>query len=275
MELLMLRLVIILSLLFALLFSEETPKRRFGENNESRRDVIYANLTGAAVITAWGIANWDYGKNKPHAGKEGWFSHDTKSGGADKLGHFYGAYLIGSSLSGLYAYWGYEKKEAALYGSLSSFLVMNYMEFGDAFSSYGFSYEDFVMNTLGAASAYLLSAHPKLSRKVDFRIEYVPSFQTADVVTEYEKMKYLIALKAEGFESITHPYLRYGELHLGYYTRNYKGGFSSQSERIIYLGVGINLSRLFRQNGYEKTARFFNYYQLPYTYLPLEKELND
>lgn len=274
MELLMLRLVMILFLFSSFLFSEETSKRHFDENNESRRDVLYANLAGAAVITAWGILNWDYGKNKPHAGNEGWFNHDTKSGGADKLGHFYSTYLIGSALSGLYASWGYEKKEAALYGALSSFLVMNYMEFGDAFSSYGFSYEDFVMNTMGAASAYLLYAHPELSGKVDFRLEYVPSFKTVDVVTEYEKMKYLIALKAEGFESITHPWLRYSELHLGYYTRNYEGGFSSQSERIIYLGVGINLSRLFRQNGYEKTARFFNFYQPPYTYLPFEHDFN-
>ncbi|MBE0499359.1 MAG: DUF2279 domain-containing protein [Campylobacterales bacterium] len=270
----MLRLVMVLFLFSSFLFCEETSKGRFAENNESRRDVLYTNLAGAAVITAWGIVNWDYGKNKPHAGNEGWFNHDTKSGGADKLGHFYSAYLVGSTLSGLYASWGYEKREAALYGSLSSFLVMNYMELGDAFSSYGFSYEDFVMNCLGAASAYLLYAHPELSGKVDFRLEYVPSFKTVDVVTEYEKMKYLITLKAEGFESISHPWLRYSELHLGYYTRNYKGGFSSQSERIIYLGVGINLSRLFRQNGYEKTARFFNYYQLPYTYLPYEHDFS-
>lgn len=271
----MLRLVIILTLLFSFAFSEETRKRHYGENKESRRDILYANLTGVAVITAWGLVNWDYGQSKPHLSSEGWFSHDTKNGGADKLGHLYTSYLVGSSLSGLYAYWGYKKQEAALYGALSSFLIMNYMEFGDAFSSFGFSYEDFVMNTLGAAGAYLLSGHPELSKRVDFRIEYVPSFNTLDVVTEYEKMKYLIVFKAEGFESVTDPWLRYGELHLGYYTRNYKSGFSSQSERIIYLGVGISLSRLFRQNGYEKTARFFNYYQLPYTYLPFEKELNN
>jgi hypothetical protein len=261
----MLRLLIVLSFLFSCALAE---------HNESRRDILYTNLAGAAVITAWGITNWDYGENKAHAGNEGWFSRDTKYGGADKLGHFYGAYLIGSALSGLYEYWGYEKKEAAFYGAFSSFLVMNYMEFGDSFSSYGFSYEDFVMNTLGAASAYLLSAHPELSRKIDFRIEYVPSFKTVDVVTEYESMKYLIALKAEGFDTMQNAGLRYTELHLGYYTRNYEGGFSSQSERIIYLGIGINLSAIFRQNGYTKTAYFLNFYQPPYTYLPFEKDLN-
>ncbi len=270
----MLRLVFILSFLFTSVFSEETSKSRFAQNNENRQDILYTNLAGAAVITAWGIANWDYGASKPHAGSEGWFSRDTKSGGADKLGHFYTNYLIGLALSGLYEYWGYEKKEAAFYGAFSSFFMMNYMEVGDSFSSYGFSYEDFVMNTLGAASAYLFYMCPELSKRIDIRIEYIPSFENADVVTEYERMKYIVALKAEGFDAVRNSYLRYTELHLGYYTRNYKDGFLPQSERIIYLGIGINLSAIFRQNGYTKSARFLNFYQPPYTYLPLEKDLN-
>lgn len=280
----MLRLVILLSFLFCSLFAEETPQARFteeasqarfAEHNGSRRDIFYTNLTGVAVITAWGLTNWDYGENRPHASSEGWFGRGTKYGGADKLGHFYSSYAVGSGLFGLFESWGYKKEDAALYASLSSFIIMNYMELGDSFSSFGFSYEDFIMNSVGALSSYLFSTYPELSKRIDFRIEYVPSFETEDLLTEYEKMKYLLAFKAEGFDFISNPYLRYAELHLGYYTRNYRGGFSDESERIVYLGIGINLSRIFRQNGYAKTARFLNYYQLPYTYLPLEKDLND
>lgn len=262
----MFRFVLALSLLFTFLFAD---------NNESRRDILYTNLAGAAIITAWGLANWDYGKDSPHMNNEHWFSSQTDSGGADKLGHLYGTYIIGSGLSGLYESWGYQEHEAALYGSLSSFFVMNYMEAGDAFSrDLGFSYEDFIMNALGSVSSYVLYTHPELSKRIDLRIEYLPSFTTADVVTEYEKMKYLIALKADGFECITHPSLRYTELHIGYYTRHYNGGFSEESERILYVGIGINLSRIASHYGYQKTARFFNYYQAPYTYLPFEKNLN-
>ena len=247
----------------------------YGENNESRRDILYTNLTGAAIITAWGIANWDYGARSPHADEEEWFGRRTKSGGSDKLGHLYASYAVGSGLSMLYESWGYRQKEAGYYGALSSFFLMNYMEVGDAFSStYGFSYEDFIMNTAGVLSSYLLYTNPELSKRIDLRVEYIPSFKTADVITEYEKMKYLIAFKAEGFDFVTNPYLKYGELHLGYYTRNYTGGYCEQSERIIYLGVGINLSRLTREYGYTKTSRFLNYYQMPYTYLPFEKDLN-
>ncbi|HEX5710985.1 MAG TPA: DUF2279 domain-containing protein [Sulfuricurvum sp.] len=247
----------------------------YGKNNKIKNDILVTNLAGIALITGWGITNWDYGNSSPHATNEGWFGPQTKYGGADKAGHLYAAYMVGSGLSGLYQSWGYSQQDAALYGSLSSFFLMNTMEIGDAFSTQqGFSYEDFILNSLGSLSSYLFYTSSELSKRVDLRIEYLPSFKTADVVTEYEKMKYVIALKAEGFDCITHPALRYGELHLGYYTRNYKGGITDESERILYVGIGINLSKIARQNGYRKTGTFLNYYQLPYTYIPIENDLN-
>ena len=247
----------------------------FGETDKSKNDILYANLVGAALITGWGAVNWDYGKSAPHASNEQWFGRYTKSGGADKVGHMYASYFVATGLINMYENWGYGNKEAVLYGSLSSFFLMNYMEAGDAFSnSLGFSYEDFIMNTLGSFSGYLFATYPDLSRRIDLRMEYIPSLTTADLVTEYEKMKYIIAIKAEGFESITNPYLQYGELHLGYYTRHYTDGFSDESERVLYVGLGINFSRLARQSGYPTTGRLLNYYQLPYTYLPFEKDMN-
>lgn len=257
------------SMLFFLLTS------LFADHNDTKHDILYTNLAGAAIITGWGVANWDYGTNPPHRANEGWFGRRTKSGGADKMGHFYASYLVGSGLSGLYESWGYKEEDAALYGSLSSFFLMNYMEFGDAFSKeLGFSYEDFIMNTLGSFSSYLFYTYPELSKRIDLRVEYIPGFKTADVVTEYEKMKYVIAFKGDGFDCISNPVLRYGELHLGYYTRHYKGGVTDESERILYVGIGINLSRLANQNGYQKTGRFLHYYQIPYTYIPFEKDFN-
>ena len=247
----------------------------FAEPSEDDHRILYANLAGIGIIAAWGTAFWDYGDNPPHAQSEGWFERDTKSGGADKLGHFYSAYLVGTGLSSLYESWGYSRDDAARYGSLSSFFLMNTMELGDAFSEkLGFSYEDFILNTVGSAASYLFYTYPDLSAKVDFRIEYVPRFDTADIVTDYERMKYLIVLKADGFEVITDPWLKYTEFQIGYYTRHYDSGYSEQSERMLYAGIGINLSQIVSQSGYPKTARIFNYYQLPYTYVPFEHNLN-
>jgi len=247
----------------------------FAQHDESKNDILYTNLIGAAVVAAWGTAFWDYGKTAPHMKKEEWFGRNTKYGGADKLGHLYASHLIGTGLSRLYESWGYTEHDAALYGSLSSFFLMNTMEIGDAFSGeQGFSYEDFILNTVGSITSYLFYTYPELSKRIDLRIEYLPSFSTADVLTEYEKMKYLIVLKGEGFGFITNPYLQYGELHVGYYTRNYNGENSADKERILYMGIGFNFSRLARHNGLEKSARFLNYYQLPYTYIPFENNLN-
>lgn len=252
-----------------------TGSSLYAQHAQSRSDILYTNLAGAAFIAGWGFANWEYGKSAPHTSNEGWFGNQTKYGGADKLGHFYGSYLIGSSLGRLYESWDYTQNEAALYGSLSSFFLMNVMEVGDAFSAQqGFSYEDFTVNTLGALCSYVFYTHPELSKRVDIRIEYLPSFKTADVITEYEQMKYVIALKGDGFDFISNPVLRYGELHLGYYTRNFIGASVQERERILYVGIGLNLSKTARQNGYNTTADVLNYYQLPYTYVSFDNNLN-
>lgn len=242
---------------------------------DDKHDVLYTNLLGATIIAAWGTAFWEYGKSSPYIKDEGWFEENTKYGGADKLGHFYASYVLGAGLCELYKSYGYHDKDAILYGSLSSFFLLNTMEIGDSFSKQqGFSYEDFIMNSLGSLSSYVFYTYPEISKRIDLRMEYIPSLKTADVITEYEKMKYLIALKADGFDFISNPILRYTELQLGYYTRNYKADTLSERERILYVGIGINLSKIARQNGYSKTAGLLNYYQLPYTYIPVESHLN-
>lgn len=260
-----LRRIVLCLLLSCALIADEAEDHR----------ALYTNLAGVALIAGWGAMFWDYGDNAPHAQSEGWFGRDTKSGGADKLGHLYASYLAGSGLSHLYESWGYSQNDAALYGSLSSFFLMNAMEAGDSFSKkLGFSYEDFLLNTAGSLASYLFYTNPELSNKVDFRVEYLPRFDRADIVTDYERMKYLLAFKADGFESITSPLLRYAELHVGYYTRRYDEGPTPQSERTLYVGIGINLSKIASDNGYARTADVLRYYQLPYTYLPFEHGLN-
>ncbi len=73
----------------------------------------------------------------------------VKEGGADKLGHFYSSYLVSHGFSYLCTVWGFSREQASKYGSWSSFGLMSFMEIGDAFSHYGFSYEDFFMNFTG------------------------------------------------------------------------------------------------------------------------------
>jgi len=240
-------------------------------DDELRNRVIYTNIIGAGVIALWGTAFWDYFTVDPVAGEEGWFGEDTKSGGADKLGHLYSTYLWSLGFSSLYEYWGMSEDEAIIYGPLTSWIFQGIMEVGDSFSeSQGFSYEDMVMNTVGAAFYYVREKYPSVKSKLDLRLEYIPDFESdADIFTKYNSMKYLMALKFSGFESMEDTPMKYFELQLGYYTRGYEDQDNYESkERVIYAGIGINSSEVLKAMGWEKTSKIFNYYQLPYTYVP-------
>jgi len=238
------------------------------------KKVLYTNLGVAGFIAAYGIANWDYGGRWPSQRSEGWFGRDTREGGVDKLGHLYGTYALSHALSSLYRSWGFQEDDAGLVGALSALGLQTFMELGDSFTSYGFAYEDVVMNAAGAAAGYLLWRHPTLRRKLDLRIEYRPAFDNADVFTDYEHQKYLLALRLDGFDAVPPGPLRYLELHLGYYARGYSDGAPENDERNVYVGIGINLSRIAREHGLSRTSTILRYVQPPATYLSAERDLN-
>lgn len=230
---------------------------------DKKRKLIYTNIGGALAITGWGFEHWDYGKRSPHTESEGWFGKDTKTGGADKLGHVYFGYVAGRTLSHIYEQWDYPRKTAIYYGALSSFSLLSIMELGDSFSAtYGFSYEDFIMNGVGSYAGYLLDTHPALAEKLDLRIEYDPTGGSTDPFTDYENSRYLMALKLEGFNQVQNEVLRFVEIHAGYYTRDFDVP-QGAGERNFYIGVGFNFSRLLRRYDFNRTATFLQYYQLP------------
>jgi hypothetical protein len=240
-------------------------------DDELRNRVIYTNIIGAGVIALWGTAFWDYFTVDPIAGDEGWFGKDTKYGGADKLGHLYSTYLWSLGFSSLYEYWGMSEEDAIIYGPLTSWIFQGMMEVGDSFSeTQGFSYEDLIMNTVGAAFYYVREKYPEVKRKVDLRLEYIPDFDAeTDFFTQYNSMKYMMALKFSGFDSMEDTPMKYFELQVGYYTRGYSEHQNYEDkERVIYAGIGINSSEVMKAIGWEKTSKFLNYYQLPYTYVP-------
>ena len=155
------------------------------------------NVGGMAFITAWGVAKWDYFKRSPNAQAEGWFGRGTDEGGADKFGHLWSAYAMADGLAGVYEGWGFDEDAAAFNGALSSFAIMGYMELGDSFSRYGFSYEDMVMTTVGSLASWYLYKYPSLAEKLDLRWEYAPAFDEPDFFTDYEHSKYLVALELD------------------------------------------------------------------------------
>lgn len=256
--------------------AEATAEAPWWSWNDMDREqkMIAVNTAGALGILGWGFLNWDYGDNSFTMSSEGWFGADTRYGGADKLGHFWSTYAAAQGLSYLYDRWGYDRDEASWLGALSSWGLMTLMEVGDGFSTHGFAYEDLVMNSVGAAASYALYKYPDLARKLDFRIEYDFSFNQPDIFTDYEHIKYLAAVKLDGFEATRSNPWQYLELHLGYYTRGYHDWWKDK-ERNLYFGVGLNISKLFKDRSYTKTSTLFRYLQLPYTYIAVEHNFDD
>jgi VanZ family protein len=252
--------------------SEPAMQEGWWTSQPKESKMLYTNLTAATLIGVWGLIEWDYGSEGWNEADEGWFEKDSKYGGADKMGHFWSTYAFADALTGLYKSWGYSSDKANLYAVLSAWTVQAAMEIGDATSeTQGFSYEDMVMNSLGALTSMLMERYPELDRKIDFRVEYVFNVSVNGIFDDYSNQYYSMVLKLDGFDAFQDNFLKYLELSTGYYTRGY--GESDEDTRSFYGGISINFSRLLKENGWEKTGKTLEYVQLPYTVLKASHDL--
>ncbi len=253
------------------------PRPDAGLTRETK--ALLLNATAAAAVIGWGIAVWDYGQRSPRFRDEGWFERTSNEGGADKLGHLYSGYALSHLFDYFYRRWGYDREQAIRLGVLSSAGLTMLVELGDSFSEFGFSYQDALFSLLGAAVGYGMVRFPEVAKRVDFRVEYDPfrsSTRKTDVTTDYDRHKYLLAFKLDGFDAFRDTPLRYLELHLGYYARGYDqyDGLPWQVDerfRTVYVGVGLNVGRLLKPLW---DTRLFNYIQMPYTYVPYNHRLD-
>ena len=267
------KLIIFIALVQNGLYAMELDnKDHWSSNFTTTQKLTATNIALASTVLGWGFSQWGYGEESYHTDNEGWFEKSTSNGGSDKLGHFYTNYVATRTLAPLYESWGYEKKDAALYASLTSLMISGLLiEIGDGYSEHGFSSHDFLSDTLGVGAGYLFYLNPSLAKKVDFRVEYNPFIKTdntTDISTDYERMKHLMAIKADGFEAFEDTPMKYLELHLGYYSRNFNHDHLpiAGRDRNLYIGLGVNLSTLLNPT-MGNYSKLFNYIQIPHTYI--------
>ena len=247
--------------------------------SELQRDPVEQRIQnsrwfGTLAVIGYGSLQWDYFSRTPHATDEGWFEQDTAEGGADKLGHFYSSHLLTDFLGSLYEGWGASRSEAGKQAAISSLLLMAVMEGGDSFSSYGYSNQDMLFNLLGSYVAYHHYVNADWQRRLDFRIEHNLQALSNDLVTDYQHMKFLLAIKLDGFDSLRDTPWEWLEFHVGYYTRDYEQS-GVPGTRSAYIGIGVNLVRLFDRQGWQRTATAFRYLQPPGTSLNGEHRFDE
>lgn len=261
--------------------SAELDLPRTGWSKETKLKALNFAVLGGMM--AYGLIFWDYGKQGFEFHNEGWFTDDTNYGGADKLGHALSTYFAAQAFGSIYERWGYDRHRSNIYGSLSAWATFFMIEVADATSRYGFSYEDLIMDTLGAFTGYLRREYPEFEKRVDFRVEYWPSYAVTsgddtDIASDYSGYKYLVALKGSGFAALASTPLQYLELQAGYYTRGFQNGDDDHygdPHRVLYGALALNLTHLFDRHNWNKTASFLRYYQVPYTYLPAEHNFDE
>ncbi|HIC78678.1 MAG TPA: DUF2279 domain-containing protein [Sulfurovum sp.] len=254
------------------LYANESNTTSWSSNFTPTQKLTATNILLTSTVLGWGFSQWGYGEESYHTDNEGWFEKTTNNGGSDKLGHIYTNYVATRALAPLYESWGYEKQEAGLYASFTSLMISGLLiEVGDGYSSHGFSSKDFLSDAVGVGAGYLLYMNPSLAKKVDLRVEYNPFISTdnsTDISTDYERMKHLVTIKANGFKAFEDTPLSYLELHLGYYSRNFNHNHLpiAGRDRNIYIGLGVNLSKLLNPT-MGNYSKLFNYIQIPHTYI--------
>ncbi len=277
------RLAMALSLLpivFCSVVSAQQPSDSWGEEWTKEKKAALLNAAVGAGILTWGMFTWDYGQRTLYFRDEGWFGRTTNEGGADKLGHGFSGYALSHLFCYQYEKWGYEKEKAIRLGVLSSIGATGIMELGDSFSDFGFSYQDMLFDVLGAAIGYAMVKYPDIAEKIDFRAEYDPfrpGRRKKDVFTDYDRLKFLIAFKLSGIRTLNNSYMRYFEVHVGYYARGYdeyveNTVINDDRHRKIYVGVGLNIGELIKPLW---NTKIFNYIQVPYTYAPADMPLDN
>ncbi len=234
-----------------------------------------AAITGGAIFL--GINSWNWGSsNSFKFNNEGWFSTDTGSAGADKLGHLYSSYLINEFFNKRLLYKTDNKMEAAMYSAIFSSSIMLMVEVFDGYSDdHGFSYEDLISNSIGIGISYLKNTVPGLDEKFDLRIEYDPTEEHGDhPVTDYSGQTYSVALKLGGFDDLKDTPFKYFELQLGYHAEGFKKNehyYFPEKRTELYVAIGIDLTEVFFKPVKKYTDSplvdyvdtFFRYYQAP------------
>jgi hypothetical protein len=227
---------------------------------------------------------------------DGWFGQNTYAGGSDKLGHLWGNMMVARETSEILVAGGWKRLPASLIASGLALSFFTYIEIKDGFY-YQFSSGDMVGNVLGAGLSVLMFNVPAVDDVFDFRVEYIPTSQYIDSLTEdgdvnvvedYSGQTYLAAFHLDGIPGATDSkyteWLSYVDVVAGFQTINYKPDpvdpASSPRSQSLFMGVALNmqhvLDRVFgtdpEQSGAAKWTHtighhVFEYLSVPFTTL--------
>ena len=220
---------------------------------ETQPSLLAGALMTAGVIV-YNAANSFPDHHEPgfHFANEGWFAEDSYVGGADKVGHFVKFGILARELTIGFEYFGYSQPFSILAGFAVSSFGGLVNEIGDGTNRYGFSYEDLVMDVLGAGAVSLVS----LTRTEDlfgFRFGVVPGPSLPDDPSsdgfgkDYSRDIYTADLLLTGLIRRTIPALwplRFLLVSVTYGSRGYPYSAQDVRQRLVGFEVGLNFGEI-------------------------------
>ncbi len=214
------------------------------------------------------------------------FAPEAFAGGADKLGHFWGNYVLTRGTTAVLVAGGWPRLPSSVVSFGLTELAYLLIEIQDGMAPYCFGKKDLAANLLGGAFGVLMSNVPAVDRLLDFRLEYWPSSQyrknfwaTHDVdgAQDYTGQSYLLALHLGALPRMDQSdytyWTRYIDLAVGFEAKHYYPVPDDDRPRqTLYAGLSLNmqgiLSAAFAESRGRRIGRgIAEVYSLPYTTL--------
>jgi hypothetical protein len=243
-----------------LLSADDVPSSQLPPPAEARRpQKLLASLLSAGVLAGSAANSFTESPHQSfHVTHEGFFGRDTYAGGGDKASHFVDFAIVAKEFAIAYDRLGFSRRASLLMGFGVSTLAGLVTEIGDGTTYYGFSYEDLVMDVLGASTSTALAA-TRLDDLIGFRRGFLlpPSGNATcckvpgkgrDYSNEIQSADLKIAGLARRLDLPVGP-LRYLLVSVTYGTKSYPSGLPELRERQVGFEIGLNLAIILNDLG--------------------------
>lgn len=229
------------------------PREGDAEAERKPKRLIAALISAGAIAGSAANSFTETPHHPYHFTNEGWFGRTTYAGGGDKAAHFVDYAIISKELGKAYNLLGFDRTTSIWMGFGVATATGLMTEIGDGTSKYGFSYEDFVMDALGAGVAGLVAA-TRTEDLFGFRGGFLlppAGRDTCCVVPgkgpDYSNQIQAADLKLAGFGrrlGVPIGPLRYLLVSLTYGTKGYPTGDPELRERQVGIEIGLNFEQI-------------------------------
>lgn len=259
-------------------------------SQEQQKNYQRAILIAPPVaVFGYGLSAWKWG-NTPNfrSAHEGLMGQNTPYGGQDKLGHMWFCYGITRLTNWALVKTSPEEKKLRWQSVAMGAGLGIGIEIGDGFGkSYGFSFDDLILDLTGVALAAFLDSSSFWNDFIGFSWQWVPSqkwqngdlSKKIDLTEDYDGMKFYLNMRLRALPWFRHNIFQYLQTNVGYYTRGYKSEDDPRppKRRHLTYGLTLDLSRVLNQIKPEAPTLHYvgtgtEYYQLPIV-VPVHKQV--